>query len=232
MSKSPTQVRAGLGCAPQGTPHTQPSTTPPSWPQGMVPTGLPVSRCPGWMLRTPPFQPSEMGWINLFPSPRVGVAGGAAELEPGEVWVQVPSGLGTPQPRGGLPLTFRAGVPEGGTGLSRRAWPCPRPRPPPGLVGGRLQLLAVGPRQPRPGQAALVARRGTRLPAKRPHPAPAPGAAAPSHPARQGRWGLWGSRAGPAVPPTPPRGGPEQEAVGGPGRARWHARVHAGGIPN
>lgn len=46
MSKSPTQVRAGLGVCSSRNPHTQPRTTPPSWPQGMVPTGLPVSPLP------------------------------------------------------------------------------------------------------------------------------------------------------------------------------------------
>lgn len=70
--KAPPRSERAWGCAPRGTPT--PSPAPPLHPglRGWCPPVSLFPRCPGWVLRTPPFQPSEMGWINLLPLPSCG----------------------------------------------------------------------------------------------------------------------------------------------------------------
>lgn len=129
----------------------------------------------------------------------------------------------------GLPVTFPAGAWVGGPACPSPPGLALSPRPPPSP--GRA--AAAAGRQATPAQARRVGQRGI-APASSQDPPerPLPALAVVVGGGREGRDpplrvedgpGVW---AGLAVPPTL-LGGPRQEAVGGPGQRRWHARVHA-----
>lgn len=135
----------------------------------------------------------------------------------------------------GLPVTFPAGAWVGGPACPIPPGLALSPRPPPSP--GRA--AAAAGRQVTPAQARRVGQRGI-APASSQDPPerPLPGLALVVGGGQEGRDpplrvedgpGVW---AGLAMPPTLLGGGPRQEAVGGPGQRRWHARVHAEGIPN
>lgn len=147
-----------------------------------------------------------------------------------------PAGIGTHIPGGeGLPLTFPTGAGVGGLACPGPPGLALSPRPPP----SPWRAAAAAGRRATLVQARRVWQRGNSPwpgPPRKPFPDQAVNMGGGcrrdvTHPPRTGS-GSGSGQAWPAPASHPAGGGGRQEVVGGPGQRCWHARVHAGGIPN